>query len=207
MEQNARQLPAQETNEVSPVETALQVAGELYRSGTAVYAEEIQRYDGEIASHKHRLAQQRARLEKEEKKLRTLETEIEVQLRMLERLDRDIHAKIDLLFSMKHTIAKESPKTYETFFRQERERLHLMSDEAETMEIELLETELNRLNLLDTVLPLRHDIEQLEQRIRLLEMEKQAFQNSALHNLPKLALTNEHKNGDTNRVIETETVE
>ncbi len=203
MDRKERHLPAKEIEETHRIEAAIHATKELYQNGTAAYAEQLHRYDTDIASFKHRITQQRSRLVEKEKKLHKLETAIEVQLRMVERINRDIHAKIDLILSMKHALENESPDAYNRFFKQEKERLRILSDEAETMETELLEMELNRLNLLDTVIPIRNEIERLEQQLHLLETEKQAFQNSALHNLPKLALPKENRN-DTEGIVETE---
>ncbi len=205
-------LPANETFDTERIKDAVYATQEHYRNATAAYAEQLHRFESDIATYRHRIDKKRSHLQEEEKKLQKLDTEIEVHTRMVERINRDIHAKIDLIVSMKHTLANESPEAFARFYRQERERLAMMTDEAETMEIELLELELNRLNLLDEIMPLRHDIERLEHELHRLETEKNAFQNGALHTLPQLAISSSSVQQEGNAaaeeaIIDTDTAE
>ena len=193
-------------NDTINVEAAVHATQELYRKGTSSYLQKLHDFTAQIDTLKSEMAEILSDLEEEKKRLQTIETEIEVQMRMLDRINRDIHSKIDTLISLKSVLKKENPEAFEKLLDKETYTINALCDEAETMEIRLLETELNRLNIVEKITPLQEEFKKAERQLKKLEADKKAFEHLSIHDLPQLALAQTDRKTESldQSVVDTE---
>ena len=155
-----------------------------YREGILAYMDVVARYEEEIASIKERIAALKAQSAPYEAKLSLFGEEVRVEERMLERLNATFTMKVASFeeFKSDYTdlVEKGAKEKIEASKTKEIRQIH---DEIEESESKLLATELERLNTLEKLQPLRQEISQLEQQVVELERKKKYFETTHLQHV------------------------
>jgi len=155
-----------------------------YREGILAYIDVLARYEEEIAQLQQKLSEAKAATAPEEAKLSLLAQEVRIEERMLERLNSEFLQKITdyeaFEYEYSPLMEKESAKLLERSKHGEIERL---SDEIEEGEMKLLSLELERLNQLEKLEPLRLEIGRIERALAELERKKRYFETTHLQQM------------------------
>ena len=171
-----------------------------YKQGTLVYAEGISRYKIEIEKLLNSIEKAVNDKQKEETELLAAEQELAIDTRLLERLQDDFMKKL-------HSIEELSTEYKDVLDEAEYKKLHTgktrdlnkVKDEIEEMEITTLNHELERINCLEILEPKRLEIDRLKESVKELELEKEHFESTKLHQLQQMGLdnhTSNNENGD-----------
>jgi len=172
-----------------------------YREGILAYMDVVAQYEEEIAALRERIATLKAQSAPQEAKLSLFGEEVRVEERMLERLNAAFLQKIASYeeFKSEYTelVDEKAKKQIETSKTKEIRHLH---DEIEESESRLLATELERLNILEKLEPLRQEADRLERQTAELERKKKHFETTHLQHvhmnptvLPKAPSGDEHE--------------
>jgi len=155
-----------------------------YREGILAYIDVLARYEEEIAQLQQKLSEAKAATAPEEAKLSILAQEVRIEERMLERLNSEFLQKITdyeaFEYEYSPLMEKEGAKLLERSKHGEIERL---SDEIEEGEMKLLSLELERLNQLEKLEPLRLEIGRIERALAELERKKRYFETTHLQQM------------------------
>lgn len=162
-----------------------------YKQGAIAYKEGISRYNIEIEKLLHSIEKAVNEKENEEKKLLALEQELAIDNRMLEQNQDEYMQKIHSIEEL-NTEYKElvDEAEYAKLLAQKRRELHKTEEKIEELEIIYLSHELERINTLSILEPKRQYIDALKADIKELELEKEHFASTKLHQLPQLGLVN-----------------
>ncbi|SFV90422.1 Myosin heavy chain [hydrothermal vent metagenome] len=155
-----------------------------YREGILAYIDVLARYEEEIAQLQQKLSEAKAVTAPEEAKLSLLAQEVRIEERMLERLNSEFLQKITnyeaFAYEYSPLIEKESAKLLE---RSKHGEIKRLSDEIEEGEMKLLSLELERLNQLEKLEPLRLEIGRIERALAELERKKRYFETTHLQQM------------------------
>ena len=155
-----------------------------YREGILAYMDVVAQYEEEIASLKERIAAMKAQSAPLEAKLSLFGEEVRVEERMLERLNATFAQKVASLeeFKSDYTdlVEKGAKEKIEASKTKEIRHLH---DDIEESESKLLSIELERLNTLEKLQPLRQEIAKMEQQTVELERKKKHFETTHLQHV------------------------
>ena len=155
-----------------------------YREGILAYMDVVAQYEEEIASLKERIGALKAQSAPHEAKLSLFGEEVRVEERMLERLNTAFAQKVASYeeFKSDYTdlVEASSSAKIETSKRKEIRQLH---DEIEESESKLLAAELERLNTLEKLQPLRLEIAKLESQVSELARKKKHFETTHLQHV------------------------
>lgn len=164
---------------------------DYYKQGAIAYAEGVSRYNVEIEKLLNCIEKAVNDKQKEEKILLGLEQELAIDNRVLEQLQDEFIQKIHSIEEL-NTEYKEfvDESGYTKLLAKKRRELYKTEDKIEELEITYLSHELERINMLAILEPKRHYIDTLKENIKELELEKEHFASTKLHQLPQLGLVN-----------------
>jgi len=158
-----------------------------YKQGIRAYEEGIHQYVMEIEKLKNQINAQAKNNEKEEQALLVIESRIASEERLLERLNEQFSQKVKSIEELKIEYRDMiDGAEYNKLLSRKKKELFEVLDEIEELEITLLGKELERVNLLDKLEPRQRIIEELEANLRELELEKEHFESTRLHQIPQL---------------------
>ena len=180
-----------------------------YKQGAMVYAEGVSRYNVEIEKLLNRIEKEVNDKQKEETTLLALEQELAIDLRVLEQLQDEfiqkLHSIEELNTEYKALLDEEG---YTKLFTQKRRELHKVQDKIEELEITCLSHELERINTLALLEPKRRYIDTLKENVKELELEKEHFASTKLHQLPQMGLSsNVVTNENSEEIVDTSILE
>ncbi len=180
-----------------------------YKQGILVYAEGISRYKIEIEKLLNSIEKIVYDKEKEETLLLAVEQELAIETRLLERLQDDfmkkLHAIEELNTEYKDVLGKAK---YTKRLKVKTRELHKVEDEIEELELIHLTHELERINCLEVLEPKRQEIDTLKENVKELELEKEHFTLTKLHQLPQMGISNNTSNNENDdEVVDTDIVE
>ena len=176
-----------------------------YKQGAIAYAEGISRYNVEIEKLLNCIEKAVNDKQKEEKILLVLEQELAIDNRVLEQLQDEFMQKLHSIEEL-NTEYKElvDEAGYTKLLVKKRRELYQIEEKIEALEITYLSHELERINTLTILEPKRQTIDTLKENIKELELEKEHFASTKLHQLPQLGLSN---NENTEEIVDTSILE
>jgi len=176
-----------------------------YKQGTLAYAEGISRYKVEIEKLLNSIEKAVNDKQKEETALFAAEQELAIDTRLLERLQDDfmkkLHSIEELNTEYKDVLDEEE---YKKLLTGKTKELHKVQNEIEELELTYLNHELERINCLEILEPKRREIDILKESLKELELEKEHFASTKLHQLPQMGLSN---NENDDELVDTDIVE
>lgn len=178
---------------------------DYYKQGAIAYAEGVSRYNVEIEKLLNCIEKAVNDKQEEEKILLGLEQELAIDNRVLEQLQDEFMQKLHSIEEL-NTEYKElvDEAAYTKLLVQKRRELYKTEDKIEELEITYLSHELERINMLTILEPKRHYVDTLKENIKELELEREHFASTKLHQLPQLGLSN---NENTEEIVETSILE
>lgn len=180
-----------------------------YKQGAIAYAEGVSRYNVEIEKLLNGIEKEVNDKQKEEKILLVLEQELAIDNRMLEQLQDEFMQKLHSIEEL-NTEYKElvDEAGYAKLLVQKRRELYKIQEKIEELEITYLSHELERINTLTILEPKRQTIDTLKENVKELELEKEHFASTKLHQLPQLGLINNVVNNEnTEEIVDTSILE
>jgi len=176
-----------------------------YKQGTIAYAEGISRYNVEIEKLLNHMEKAVNDKQKEEKILLVFEQELAIDNRVLEQLQDEFMQKLHSIEEL-DTEYKEliDEAGYAKLLLQKRREVYKIEEKIEALEITYLSHELERINTLSILEPKRQTIDAIKENIKELELEKEHFASTKLHQLPQLGLVN---NENTEEIVDTSILE
>ncbi len=180
-----------------------------YKQGTMVYAEGVSRYSVEIEKLLNRIEKAVNDKQKEEAVLLALEQELAIDNRLLEQLQDEFMQKLHSIEEL-NTEYKElvDEAGYTKLLTQKRRELHKVEEKMEELELAYLSHELERINALAILEPKRRYIDTLKENVKELELEKEHFASTKLHQLPQMGLAKDvvnHENSE--EIVDTSILE
>ena len=186
-EQNAHlsmDMPPAPSHYYGQISMVVREVENRYREGILAYMDVVAQYEEEIAALRERIAALKAQSAPQEAKLSLYAEEVRVEERMLERLNTVFAQKVASYEEFKSDyidlVEKGDKEKIEASKTKKIRQLH---DEIEESESKLLTTELERLNTLEKLQPLRQEIGHLEQQTVELERKKKHFETTHLQHV------------------------
>ncbi len=197
MSESTSTEPAQEVVSAAPIETAKETTNKeqlfesvslvirevenRYREGLLAYMDALARFEEEIGVVEGKISRLKALSAPDEAKLSLYAEEIRVEERMLERLNAELLQKIAIYEAFLNEYAdmvddEAAAKVKRTKSRE----IVMLHDEIEESELALLQRELERLNLIEKLEPIRQEIRHLEGVQSELERKKKHFEHTRL---------------------------
>jgi chromosome segregation ATPase len=179
-----------------------------YKQGAMLYAETMGRYNIEIEKLQNRIKRAKSNKHKEETKLLALEQELALDYRVLEQLQDEFMQKLNSIEELNAEYKELIDEAgYRKLLSHKTRELKRVENKIDELEISYLSNELEHINLLSKLEPKRRYIDTLVENIKELELEKEHFAVTKLHQLPQMAFThndNSHKNKE---VVDTSILE
>ena len=155
-----------------------------YREGILAYIDVLARYEEEIGELHQKLSASKAAAAPEEAKLSMFAEEIRIEERLLERLNSEFLQKIADYEAFEH---EYSPLIEEgnagLLKRSKLGEIARLNDEIEEEEMKLLSLELERLNQIEKLEPIRSEIVRIEHALAELERKKRYFETTHLQQM------------------------
>ncbi len=155
-----------------------------YREGILAYIDVLAQYEEEIGGFQQKLSEAKAAAAPEEAKLTMLAEEIRIEERMLERLNSEFLQKLTDYEAFEH---EYSPLMEEenagVLKRSKRGEIERLKDEIEEGESKLLTLELERLNQIEKLEPIRSKIGNIEHALAEFERKKRYFETTHLQQM------------------------
>jgi len=168
-----------------------------YRQGTLAYAEGISKYKIEIEKLLNSIEKAVNDKQKEETALLAVEQELAIDTRLLEGLQDDfmqkLHSTEELNTEYKDVLDEAE---YTKLLTGKTRELHKVQDAIEELELTHLSHELERINCLEILEPQRREIDILKESVKELELEKEHYASTKLHQLPQMGLANDVVNNE-----------
>jgi len=180
-----------------------------YKQGTMVYAEGVSRYNVEIEKLLSRIEKAVNDKQKEEAALLVLEQELAIDHRLLEQLQDEFMQKLHSIEEL-NTEYKElvDEAGYTKLLTRKTRELHKVEEKMEEQEFTYLSHELERINALTILEPKRRYIDTLKENVKELELEKEHFASTKLHQLPQMGLaSNVVNNENSEEIVDTSVLE
>jgi chromosome segregation ATPase len=160
---------------------------ESLNNATKEYLKDIKSFNIKIATIKEDIKKQQSKCDEVQKELDNIIKDMEYSKRLLQRLNENFFKKAEMIdeFSVEfaHTLDKDE---FDKIHKRKLKDLILLTDEIEEVEQTLLEAELDRLNTLSKLHPLKHQLEELERYLLNIELEKEFVESTKLHDISKL---------------------
>ena len=205
-DKNIEYTPITTQNDITNSSTmsALVELTQYYQEGAQRYAQEIQNYNLEIQKAKDLIAEAVEATKEDEEVFAKCAREVSYYARGVGDSNEVFHQNIASIEELQQEY-KESMEAseYMKILKKKKSALGKLLDKIAEREEELLNHELERLNVLEKLIPKRKHIEDLKVQLKTLEREKTHFESSQLQKtmqLPKL-------NTPTKEVIDIDTVE
>jgi len=162
-----------------------------YTQGVFEYKENIQTYNIEIEKLNNQITLEREYCDKEEKNLLMIEHELLFENKIYDKLQVKFLGFINSIEELKNEYKDVLDEVrYEvTLKRKEKELFECLAD-IEASELTLLNKELERLNVLESVEPKQKKLKKITLELKELEMEKAYFESIGLHKVSSLQVEN-----------------
>jgi chromosome segregation ATPase len=172
---------------------------------TLNYATILKEYAIKISQVKEQIKLQESKTEVFENRLKILVQDIDYEIRLLKRLNDSFVKKADIIeeFQVEFEDTLDEDK-FKTLHRRKIKDMIQLTDEIEEVEQTLLEKELQRLNLLDELEPYQNRLEELQQELSSLELEKDHYESIQIHNLSNITHKDESKVSSDDDIVEIE---
>ena len=155
-----------------------------YREGILAYIDVLARYEEEIGALGQKLSEAKAFAAPEEAKLTIFAEEVRIEERLLERLNSEFLQKIADYEAFEHEYSPLIEEGNSDLLKRSKlgeiARLH---DEIEEGEMKLLSLELERLNQIEKLEPIRSEIVRIEHALAELERKKRYFETTHLQQM------------------------
>lgn len=181
----------------------------LYRQGVTEYKESIQRYNIEIEKFKYKIDEAREVCIEKEKKLLEVENRVAFESKTYEKLQAKALEKISSIVELQdeYRVVLDEEDYKKSLQRKENELLDCL-DDIESVELILLNIELENLNLLELLEPKRRDLTELTLLLKEIEMEKAHFESMGLHKVANVQLENKNFwNEGSTEIVDTIEIE
>ncbi len=164
----------------------------LYKQGIIEYTESIHRYNIEIEKLKNEISLESSKNLKEERALLILEGILEHECKLFETMQHKFSQKLESLVELRDEYKESLEESIykEKLSRKERE-LFSFIDEIEEKELGILNQELEKVNLSNTLAKKLKRAEELTFSLKELELEKGYFESTGLNQVSGFKL--EHK--------------
>ena len=190
-------LTTVQNNKTAPLPAIANEIDSYYKQGAMLYAEAMGRYNIEIEKLQNRIEKSKSNKQEEETKLLALEQELALDYRVLEQLQDEFMQKLNSIEEL-NTEYKElvDEAGYAKLLSHKTRELHRVENKIDELEISYLSNELERINFLVKLEPKRRNIEVLAESVKELQLEKEHFATTKLHQLPQMAFSSNeiHKN-------------
>ncbi len=180
-----------------------------YKQGAIAYAEGVSRYNVEIEKLLNSIENAVNDKQKEETTLLALEQELAIDNRLLEQLQDEFMQKLQSIEEL-NTEYKElvDEAGYTKLLAQKRRELYKVQEKIDELELTYLSHELERINTLAILEPKRRYIDTLKENVKELELEKEHFASTKLHQLPQMGLAgNVVTNESSEEIVDTSILE
>jgi hypothetical protein len=161
-----------------------------YKQGAMLYAEAMGRYNIEIEKLQNSIKNATLAKIDEEKKLLEIEQELALDFRILEQLQDEFMQKLssveELNSEYKELVDEDQ---FTKLLLHKKRELAKVESKIEELEITYLSNELERINFLAKLEPKRRHIDTLKESLKELELEKEHFATTKLHQLPQMAFS------------------
>jgi hypothetical protein len=161
-----------------------------YKQGAMLYAEAMGRYNIEIEKLQNSIKNATLAKIDEEKKLLEIKQELALDFRILEQLQDEFMQKLssveELNSEYKELVDEDQ---FTKLLLHKKRELAKVESKIEELEITYLSNELERINFLAKLEPKRRHIDTLKESLKELELEKEHFATTKLHQLPQMAFS------------------
>ena len=179
-----------------------------YTNATQVYMEGLSHYTLHIAKLKSQIETLEDENKEQEKVLKPLNDDIRYNERLLERLNEAFTQQVVLLEALDEEYAQIVEKeTQKKIVSKKQKELTKLLDELEALEINILNQELQRLNLLAILEPKQRQIRQLQAQIKELEIDKEHFETTKLPTIGYLGEIAQSIVDDAENVVDIDVLE
>jgi chromosome segregation ATPase len=173
-------LEAKDTNDkeqlFQSVSLVIREVENRYREGLLAYMDAIARFEEEIGMLEGKISRLKALSAPDEAKLSLHAEEVRVEERMLERLNAELLQKIATYEAFLNEYADMVDEAATAKVKRTKSReIVMLHDEIEESELKLLQIELERINLIEKLEPIRQEIRHLEGLKSELERKKKHF--------------------------------
>lgn len=159
-----------------------------FRQGILAYAEGIRRYTLEIQKLKAQIDAEKKNIEKDEEVLLVLKREVGYDEKLLQKHNETFSLKINSLQELNSEYKDMLDEAEHTkIFKRKKDELQELQDEIDELEMTLLDAELEHINLLLKLEPKRNFIAELQGELKELELEKDHFESTKLHQIPLIS--------------------
>ncbi len=155
-----------------------------YQEGILAYIDVLARYEEEIGLLKEKLQKAKLKALPMEEQLTHYAEEIRIEERLLERLNSDFLQKVGdyEAFETEYSPLMDQ-KSVTHLKRTKHKEIAKLQSELEESETKLLNLELERLNQVELLEPIKTEIEQIEHTITELEHKKRYFETTQLQQM------------------------
>jgi len=169
----------------------IQEIDSIYQQGASKYTGTIQQYNLEIEQLKSEINLKNSKNKKEEKELLDVENELNYTSRQFEALHNKFNQKLHSIneLSTEYKEILGEIKYKETLERKEREIFEIV-DEIEELELIFLKHELQRINIAAILLKKQKEVEELEVKLKEIELKKSYYESIGLKKVTPLQLEN-----------------
>jgi len=166
---------------------AIRTIEQHFKQSTSAYIEKIQGYNIEMGKVKNSISSLEKSREKEENRLLEIQAKLNYETQLLERLNGDFLQHVKSVSELKNEYKETvDAQEYAKLLKNKENELRSLLDEIEELEIILLNGELERLNLFSKLEPKRQNIVELKVVLRDLELEKEHFESTKIHQIAQL---------------------
>ena len=178
-----------QNKEVTFVRNGLSIAADdiirHYQQSAMTYEDGLNRYILDINRLKKEIEHASYENEKEEENLRILKMHMYHEEKLLERFNAKFEQKIKSIEELKSEYAAILEQSeYRKLLRQKEKELLEIPVEIDEVEAKHLNDELEHLNMMLRLEPKRQHISDLENQLAILELEKDHYATTKLHQLP-----------------------
>lgn len=155
-----------------------------YREGILAYIDVLARYKEETDTLDQKLTEARTAAAPEEAKLGMLAQEMHTEERLLERLDSEFLQKVADYEAFENEYSPLMEEGNAALLKRNKlGEIERLRDEIEEEEMKLLRLELERLNQLEKLEPIRSEITRIEHALAELERKKRSFEMTHLQQM------------------------
>ncbi|MDQ7046888.1 MAG: hypothetical protein Q9M39_04450 [Sulfurovum sp.] len=187
------QLPESILNNTVTMQ-AIRKVEQHFKQNTSAYMERIQGYNMEMAKIQNSLSRIEKSKEKEETRLLEIQAKLNYETQLFQRLNGNFLQQVASVSELKNEY-KEMVNAieYTKLLKHKEQGLRTLLDEIEELEMILLKEELERLNLLEKLEPQRQSIVELQVALRELELEKEHFESTKIHQIAQLGFMDDNE--------------
>ena len=172
----------------------IQEINSFYQKSFNNYQKNIQEYNSKITNIKDTIRFENKKNMQDKEAFTEAKNELHQEERSLDYLQNKLNQKIKSLEEFKQDNEENTKtSTYLKKFSKRKDELIELLEEVEESELALLNKELQRLNLLETLEPKLENIMKLENNLNILEKEKENFERIGFNEITQIAQKEETK--------------